>query len=106
MNAADLYAGLVRTLREIVDLVPSARADWDSDRLLRLAVMKLWIDAGNYAEGYRREIGVPVRTDPWSALVGYRGMLAHQLPEDLSEDRLWLDMSGASDVLDGVLAAR
>ena len=50
--------------------------------------MKLWIDAGNYAQAFRREMGLPVRTQPWSVLVGYRGVLAHQLPEDRSDERL------------------
>lgn len=67
--------------------------------MLQLAVMKLWIDAGNYAESYRRAIGAAARVEPWSGLVGYRGILAHQLPEDLNYDRVWYDVSDASRVL-------
>ena len=67
--------------------------------MLQLAVMKLWIDAGNYAEAYRRAIDVAARVEPWSQLVGYRGILAHQLPEDLNPDRLWYDVNDSPRVL-------
>lgn len=99
MTAPELLAGLRRTLAEIVQLVPKSRDAWDEDRVLQLAVMKLWIDVGNYAEAYRKAIGVATRVEPWSGLVGYRGILSHQLPEDLSYDRLWYDVNAASRVL-------
>jgi len=99
VTAAELLAALRRTLAEIVRLVPESRADWDRERLLQLAVMKLWIDVGNYAEFYRLAIEVGTRVEPWSGLVGYRGILAHQLPEDLNDDRLWEDVRDASQAL-------
>lgn len=99
MTAAEFLAGLRRTLAEIIQLVPASRAAWDRDRVLQLAVMKLWIDAGNYAESYRRAIGVAAGVEPWSGLVGYRGILAHQLPEDLNHDRLWYDVNDSAAVL-------
>lgn len=89
MTAAEFLAALRRTLAEIIQLVPDSRDAWDQNRVLQLAVMKLWIDAGNYAESYRRAIGAAARVEPWSGLVGYRGILAHQLPEDLNYDRFW-----------------
>jgi len=44
--------------------------------------MKSWIDPGNDAEVHRLEIGVPVRTDPWSELVAFRAILAHTPPRN------------------------
>lgn len=105
MTAAALLAGLRRTLAKIVQLVPASRDAWTRDRVRQLAVMKLWIDAGNYADAYRRAIGVPNRMEPWSGLVGYRGILAHQLPEDLNDDRPWFDVNDAFRVLADVNAA-
>lgn len=67
--------------------------------MLQLAVMKLLIDAGNYAESFRKAIGVGTRVEPWSGFVGYRGMLAHPLPEDLNQDRLREDVRDAPQAL-------
>jgi hypothetical protein len=65
--------------------------------------MKLWIDAGNdagnYAESYRKAAGLAARIEPWSGLVGYRSILAHQSQEDLNPDRLWYDVNDARAVL-------
>ena len=105
MTATEPLEGIRRTLTEIIQLVPESRHAWDEDRLLQLAVMKLWIDVGNYAESYRRAIGVATRVEPWSGLVGYRGILAHQLPEDLNHDRLWYDVHDAPHALAEVNAA-
>jgi len=99
VTSAEYLTGLRRTLTEIIRLVPASRAAWDRDRVRQLAVMKLWIDAGNYAESYRRAAGLAARMEPWSGLVGYRGILAHQLPEDLNPDRLWYDVNDALAVL-------
>ena len=55
--------------------------------------------AGNYADSFRKAIGVGTRVEPWSGFVGYRGMFAHQLPEDLNHDRVWEDVRGASQAL-------
>lgn len=105
MTATELMEALRQTLTEIIDLTPKSREAWEQDRVLRLAVMKLWIDAGNYAEAYRRAIGAATRVQPWSGLVGYRGVLAHQPPEELNDDRLWYDVNDAQDLLAAVIAA-
>lgn len=63
----------------------------DSDVVVRLAVERLWITAGNAAEEYRRAAGVDIGLEPWSDLVGYRNRLAHALPGDLSSERIWAD---------------
>ncbi|HEX5265410.1 MAG TPA: hypothetical protein VFW24_01425, partial [Acidimicrobiales bacterium] len=82
---------LVETLQEIQALVPAIKQGWDSDRVLRLAVERLWITAGNLAEEYRQAAGLEVGRDPWAELAAYRHRLAHGLPDDLSPDRVWTD---------------
>lgn len=59
--------------------------------VVRLAVERLWITAGNLAEVYRIERGVTTGVEPWSELVGYRHLLAHALPGDISSDRVFAD---------------
>ena len=105
MNPADLLAGLRRTLIEITNRTPSTRELWDENRVLQLAMMKLWIDAGNYAEAYRKAPSVPHRISPWSDLVGYRGFLSHELPENVGADRFWDETHDASELLAEVNAA-
>jgi hypothetical protein len=40
---------------------------------------------------YRIERGVTTGVEPWSELVGYRHLLAHALPGDISSDRVFAD---------------
>ena len=65
--------------------------------MVRLAVERLWITAGNTAEEYRRVAGIDVGTEPWAELVGYRNRLAHALPGDLSSDRISADTNADID---------
>ena len=99
MTGEELLAALLRTLDELAGLVALGRDRWDADRLVRLAVQKLWINAGNYAEEYRKLTGAAPGVEPWSALYGYRSVLAHQLEEHLSEDRIWRDTTANLDAL-------
>jgi hypothetical protein len=99
VTGPELLVALLGTLDELADLVELGRQRWDADRLVRLAVQKLWIDAGNYAEQYRMAVGIAAGVQPWSALYGYRSVLAHQLPEDLSEDRVWQDSTATLEDL-------
>ena len=64
---------------------------WDEAPLIRLAVERLWITAGNTSEAYRRSVGLPTGVEPWAELAGYRNLLAHALPGDVSPDRVWID---------------
>lgn len=48
--STELLTGLRRTLIEIDQRLPSNPVHWREFRVLQLAIMKLWIDAGNYAE--------------------------------------------------------
>ena len=45
---------LVETLQRIADLVPETFVAWKVDEVRRLAVERLWITAGNLAEGLPR----------------------------------------------------
>ncbi len=87
MNQADLLAGLVRELEAIDQLISRGRTAWEADELLRLAIERRWITAGNYAESYR----LAAATDPWTELYDYRCLLAHALPELLDSERVWHD---------------
>ena len=49
------------------------------------------ITVGNLAETYRFEQGIAASVEPWSELAGYRHLLAHALPGDLSSDRVVAD---------------
>lgn len=91
MSPAELLAGLVRELDAIAALVARGREVWDSDELIRLAVERRWITAGNYAESFRTAADLPVATDPWTELYDYRCLLAHALPELLDSARVWHD---------------
>jgi uncharacterized protein with HEPN domain len=59
--------------------------------LVRLAVERLWITAGNTSEAYRRSVGLPAGVEPWGELAGDRNLLAHALAGDVSSDRVWVD---------------
>ena len=91
MTPADLLEGLAEELEAIDLLTARGRAAWDADELLRLAIERRWITAGNYAERYRLAAQLPPGTDPWAELYDYRCLLAHALPEQLDEERVWLD---------------
>jgi hypothetical protein len=67
------------------------KAAWDDDLILRLAVGRLWIAAGNCAEEYRRANQIDPGVEPRAELAGYRNRLAHALPGDLSSDPIWTD---------------
>jgi uncharacterized protein with HEPN domain len=89
--SADYLKQLQATLRRIADLVPGALADWQADELLRLAIERLWITAGNLAEAHRIATGVDAGADPWAELHRFRSLLAHALPGDLSDERVWYE---------------
>jgi hypothetical protein len=49
---------------------------------------------GNLAESYRTHEGIGNGVEPWTELVGYRNLLAHSLPGDISSDRVFVDTIG------------
>lgn len=81
----------MRTLQHLCELADQGRERYDSDPVVRLAVQRRWITAGNYAEAYRATVGVAAGTQPWSELYGYRSVLAHMLPEEINNDRVWFE---------------
>jgi len=103
VTADELLGALVTALEQLRRIFPQQKATWDSEVLVRLAVERLWITAGNLAEAYRIEEGIAVGVEPWSELAGYRHLLAHALPGDLSSDRVFADTAADLDrILDEV----
>ena len=54
-----------------------------------LPIERLWIYAGNLAEEFRLANGLPTSVEPWSELYGYRNLLAHALPGEVTAQRVW-----------------
>lgn len=65
MTADEALASLIAVLESIERLVPADKASWDDDHVVRLAVERLWITAGNTSEEYRRATGVEAGVEPW-----------------------------------------
>lgn len=105
MSAAELLVGLTRTIEQIAGLAELGRRRYDEDVLVRLAVQRLWITAGNYAEAYRAAVGAAPGEQPWSELYGYRSVLAHMLPEEINDERVWFETVEGVERLRRVLAA-
>lgn len=104
MTPAELHAGLlVRTIGHIGELAALGRKRYDQDVLVRLAIQRLWITAGNYAEAYRAATETEHGQQPWSELYGYRSVLAHMLPEEINDDRVWFETVDGVDRLRSVL---
>lgn len=91
MTADEAIDALIATLEQLRRILPTQKPTWDQDVMVRLAVERLWITAGNLAEAYRIEQGLATGVEPWSELAGYRHLLAHALPGDVSSDRVFSD---------------
>lgn len=91
MTVDELRRGLLRTLEQISALAEFGRERYEADILVRLTIQRLWITAGNYAETLRTAIGAEPGAQPWSELYGYRSVLAHMLPEEINQDRVWFE---------------
>lgn len=76
-------------LLQIERLTPTDKAAWDDNELVRLAIERLWITAGNLAEAYRIAADLPTGIEPWAELSRLRSILAHALPDDFSSNRMW-----------------
>lgn len=68
MIAAELLAGLRRALDQIAGLAGLGRDRYDADVLVRLAIQRLWITVGNYADAYRAAAGIEAGVQPWSEM--------------------------------------
>jgi uncharacterized protein with HEPN domain len=95
---------LVDILKQLRQIFPREKETWNREIMVQLAVERLWITAGNLAEEYRIQKGIAVGVEPWSELIGFRHLLAHALPQDLSSDRVFADTaSDLGRILDQVL---
>lgn len=107
MNSAELLEALAAVLAELSSILPRDKREWDGSRLVRLAVERLWIVAGNTAEAYRRSADVATGVEPWAELVGYRNLLANAMPGELATDRVWADTTtDLSRIIDHVESLR
>lgn len=97
MTGSEALAALITTLEQLKGLLPTDKAGWDRDAILQLAVERLWITTGNLAEVYRTKEGLSTDVDPWAELVGYRHLLAHAVPGDVSTDRVYADTTADLD---------
>ncbi len=68
MTADEVLVALVVALEQLRQVLPDDKTVWDNDVLVRLAVERLWITAGNLAEAYRIEEGIAAGIEPWSDL--------------------------------------
>lgn len=89
MIAAALLDALEAMLLRIEATTPPDQTAWEADELRRLAIERLWIFAGNLAEEYRSAAALGAGAEPWAELYGYRSVLAHALPDEISPDRMW-----------------
>ena len=99
MTADEALDALVATLEQLRSLLPGDKTIWDEQPVFRLAVERLWITAGNLAETHRTAKGIESGVDPWAELVGYRNLLAHAIPGDISADRVFADTTADIDRL-------
>ena len=97
MTALETLQALLDALGQLKAILPQDKRSWDNQLLARLAVERLWITAGNLAEVYRTKQDIPMGAEPWSELAGYRNLLAHALPGDISADRVFADTTADVD---------
>lgn len=93
MTARTLVA-LDRVLARIEELAALGRGRFDSDDLVRLAVERLWIYAGNLALAHCDDAGIPDGVGPWSEMIALRNVYAHYLPDQINPARVWADTDG------------
>jgi hypothetical protein len=64
VTSAELLADLIRALEDLQAVAAQGRKQYDADRLMRLAIQRLWIFAGNYAEEYRKHVNAAAGDEP------------------------------------------
>jgi hypothetical protein len=97
VTSGETLDALVATLEQIHNLLPSNKADWDTEAVVQLAVERLWITAGNLAEAYRVDNAIASGVEPWAELAGFRNLLSHALPGDIASDRVFAESSADLD---------
>lgn len=68
VTSEEALVSLIEIVEQIRDLVPSDKASWDADLVVRLAVERLWISAGNCAEEYRRASQIDPGVELWGGV--------------------------------------
>lgn len=65
---------LDRVLARIHELAGLGRQRFDTDDLVRLAIERLWIYAGNLALAHCDEANIPDGVGPWSEMIALRNV--------------------------------
>ncbi len=92
MSASDGHlADLNEHLEAIATLVARGEQVYRTDLACRMAVQRLWIAVGECARRYCDASGADLGEEPWSSLWGYRNVLAHRLPAEISDERVWAE---------------
>ena len=117
-DSGDTLAAAARTallaLRDALDrldrLVKSGKDRYEAEETARLAVQRLWIAAGECARRYGVAASIDAGAEPWSTLWGYRNFLAHRLPSEVGDNRVWAetltDLPGYRTAVNKALEAR
>ncbi len=87
----DHLAGLAGVLDQLKQLLRLGRPRYDAEAVTRFAIERLWIAAGECARRYCDATGTDNGVEPWSSLWAYRNFLAHHLPDEISNERVWLE---------------
>ncbi len=107
MTSGQVLDDVEAILMRLTVLLPEDKGAWDANELLRLAVERLWVLAGNTAEEYRQAAGLDADVAPFTELYDFRCVLAHWSRGQASPDRVWHE--GVRDLprlLEQVRAAR
>lgn len=103
----ETLAALARILDQLSHLLGLGFEHYSSEASARLSVQRLWIAAGEAARRYCEVTDTDTGVEPWSSLWAYRNFLAHHLPDEISDDRVWLesvrDLVEYRSVLEGPL---
>lgn len=62
--------------------------EWERERFRRLAVVLQWIQVGELARRHCEDLELPKGLPPWSGLIGFRGVLAHSLEDEIDFERV------------------
>lgn len=89
MSTGWLLDEIEAVLLNVGVLLPTDKAEWDANEVVRLAVERLWILAGTTAEEYRKAAKLDKGARPWAELYRLRNVLAHQVPSERNSERTW-----------------
>jgi uncharacterized protein with HEPN domain len=90
-DGEDHLAALADTLHHLHRLLEAGRGHYDANEATRLAIQRLWIAGGECARRYCDSTGTDVGAEPRSSLWACRNFLAHHLPAEISNERVWAE---------------